>query len=329
LVTNDTTANYISIINNENMRRKIKNFLLKGMRTGFLMYFIFNDPMCSGQEITSTIVARGARLEKLGEGYIFTEGPATDSYGNVYFTDQPNNQIVKWSTDGTVSVFMKKAGRTNGLCFDKNGNMIACSEDKNELWLISPDRKVTVLFTQYRGKRFNGPNDVWIAPNGNLYFTDAMYKRKWWTWPMPEQDDESVYLVSSDYKTITRLTNDLVRPNGIIGTPDGKTLYVADLGDNKTYSYRIGHDGLLYDKKLFAELGSDGMTIDNKGNIYMTGNDGVTVFDKKGKQILQLNVDNKKVGNICFAGKDHKLLFITASPAIYGLKMNVKGVGCQ
>jgi gluconolactonase len=294
------------------------------------MLFAFVFPLIlNGQEINNSIVEKGAKLEKLGEGYLFTEGPATDAKGNVYFTDQPNNQIVKWSTDGTFSVFLKEAGRTNGLCFDKKGNLIACSEGKNEMWSISPDGKVTVLLTKYNGKRFNGPNDVWIAPNGNVYFTDPLYKRKWWDWPMPEQDNESVYLVSPDYKTITRLTNDLVRPNGIIGTPDGKTIYVADLGANKTYSYRVGKDGLLYDKKLFAELGSDGMTIDNKGNVYLTGVQGVTVFDPLGKQILQLNVDNKKVGNICFAGKDHKLLFITASPAVYGLKMKVKGVGSQ
>lgn len=291
--------------------------------------FLIPVNLMKSQEINSKIVEKGAKLEKLGEGYIFTEGPATDPDGNVYFTDQPNNQIVKWSTDGTFSVFMKNAGRTNGLCFDKNGNLLACSEDKNELWSIAPDGTVTVLYTGFKGKRFNGPNDVWIAPNGNIYLTDALYKRKWWTWPMPEQDDESVYLVLPDHKTITRLTDDLVRPNGIIGTPDGKMLYVADLGDNKTYSYRIGSDGLLYDKKLFAELGSDGMTIDNKGNVYMTGNQGVTVFNSKGKRILDLNVDNKKAGNICFAGKDMKLLFITASPAIYGLRMKVKGVGPQ
>jgi gluconolactonase len=293
-----------------------------------LLAFVF-PIILNAQEINNAIVAKGTKLEKLSEGYIFTEGPATDAKGNVYFTDQPNNQIVKWSTDGTFEVFMNDAGRTNGLCFDKKGNLIACSEEKNELWSINPDGKVTVLLTKYNGKRFNGPNDVWIAPNGNIYFTDALYKRKWWDWPMPEQDNESVYLVSPDYKIITRLTNDLVRPNGIIGTPDGEKIYVADLGANKTYSYRVGKDGLLYDKKLFAELGSDGMTIDNKGNVYLTGAQGVTVFNPQGKQILQLNVDNKKVGNICFAGKDRKLLFITASPAVYGLKMKVKGVGSQ
>jgi gluconolactonase len=146
---------------------------------------------------------------------------------------------------------------------------------------------------------------------------------------MPEQDDECVYLVSPDYKTVTRLTNDLVRPNGIIGTPDGKMLYVSDLDAKKTYSYTIGQDGLLYDKKLFVEMGSDGMTIDNKGNIYLTGVEGVTVFDKKGEKILNLTNPDGKTGNICFGGKNRKLLFITASSSVYALKMHVHGVNSQ
>lgn len=293
-----------------------------------LFLLLLTPLVLKGQDQQSDIIAKGAKLEKLGDGYVFTEGPAADSKGNVYFTDQPNNQIIKWSTDGTFSVFLKDAGRTNGLCFDKKGNLIACSEEKNELWSISPDGKITVLLTKYNGKRFNAPNDIWIAPNGNIYFTDPLYKRKWWTWPMPEQDDECVYLVSPDYKTVTRLTNDLVRPNGIIGTPDGKKLYVSDLGAKITYSYTIASDGTLAGKKLFTEMGSDGMTIDNKGNVYLTGN-GVTIFNPEGKQIAQIPNSDKWTGNICFGGKKRDLLFITASTSVYGIKMNVRGVGSQ
>jgi gluconolactonase len=286
--------------------------------------------LAAQEVIASKIVARGATQQKLGGGYIFTEGPACDAEGNVYFTDQPNDQIIKWSAaDGSLSVFMKPAGRINGLCFDHSGMLLGCSEGKNELWSIAPDGKVTILFTQFEGKRFNGPNDLWVAPNGNIYFTDPLYKRRWWDYPMPELEDESVYLVSPDYKTIKRLTDDLVRPNGIIGTPDGKYLYVSDLPENKTYKYRIGEDGLLYDKTLFCTLGSDGMTIDNKGNVYLTGVGGVTVFDRKGTQILNLKNPDGKTGNVCFGGKDRKTLFITASTSVYGLKMKVKGVNSQ
>lgn len=297
---------------------------------GLAIVFSGLENLPAQEVIRHKLIAKGATLEKLGGGYNFTEGPASDANGNVYFTDQPNDQIVKWSADdGSFSVFMKPAGRTNGLCFDHSGMLLACSEGKNELWSIAPDGKITILFKDFEGKRFNGPNDLWVAPNGNIYFTDPLYKRRWWDYPMPELEDESVYLVSPDYKTITRLTNDLVRPNGIIGTPNGKYLYVSDLPENKTYRYRIGEDGLLYDKTLFCSLGSDGMTIDNKGNVYLTGVEGVTVFNRKGKQILNLKNPDGKTGNVCFGGKDGKTLFITATTSVYGLKMKVKGVSSQ
>jgi gluconolactonase len=284
--------------------------------------------MMSGQGKKPVIIARGATLEKLGSGYVFTEGPASDKEGNVYFTDQPNNQIIRWATDGTLTVFMENAGRANGLCFDSMGNLIACADQNNELWSVTPDGKITVLVHDYNGKRLNAPNDVWVAANGNIYFTDPLYKRKWWDFPMPEQDGEHVYLLSADYKTITRVTSDLVKPNGIIGTPDGKKLYVADIGAKKTYSYTINPDGLLTEKKLFCEMGSDGMTIDTKGNVYLTGN-GVTVFTREGMQIAHIPVDEKWTGNVCFGGRNKRLLFITASTSVYGLRMKVTGTGSQ
>src|SRR5215211_6699089 len=126
----------------------------------------------------STIIAPGAKLEKLGEGYSFTEGPAMDREGNVFFTDQPNDRIVKWSAaDEKFSDWLKPAGRANGTYFDKDGNLIACADEKNELWSIAPDKKVTVLVTNFGDKLLNGPNDLWIRPDGGLYFTDPLYKR--------------------------------------------------------------------------------------------------------------------------------------------------------
>jgi gluconolactonase len=124
------------------------------------------------------------------------------------------------------------------------------------------------------------------------------------------------------------VADDLKQPNGIIGTPDGKTLYVADIGDKKTYSYAIKQNGRLADKKLFCEMGSDGMTIDEKGNVYLTGR-GVTVFDKAGKKVTQIDVPEGWTANVCFGGADMKTLFITASTRLYGLKMSVKGAGSQ
>jgi gluconolactonase len=285
--------------------------------------------LCSGLlAAESTIIAPGAKVEKLGGDYAFTEGPAADAEGNVYFTDQPNDRIVKWSIDGKLSDFMKPCGRSNGLCFDAKGNLIACADEKNELWSISPDGKATVLVKEYKGKLLNGPNDVWIRPDGGMYFTDPFYKRDYWKRGPKEQDGEHVYYLSADYKTLTRVTTDLRQPNGIIGTPDGKILYVADIGASKTYSFDIQADGSLANKKLFCSMGSDGMTIDDQGNVYLTGR-GVTVFDKGGQKIVNIPVPEGWTANVCFGGKDRQTLFITASKGLYAVRMNVKGTGSQ
>ncbi len=277
--------------------------------------------------VESPVIAPGAYLEKLAGGFSFTEGPACDSQGNVFFTDQPNDRILKWSVDGKLSTFMQPAGRANGLSFDAQGNLWACADEKNELWRISPDKKVTVVVKNYEGKLLNGPNDVWICPSGGLYFTDPYYKRPYWK-RGPKEMDECVYFLSADEKKLVRVVSDLNQPNGIIGTPDGKTLYVADIGGRKTYSYRIQPDGTLADKHLFCEPGSDGMTIDDQGNVYLTGK-GVLVFDKSGNKIEQIEVNEPWTANVCFGGKDRRTLFITASKNFYSIRMKVKGVDSQ
>jgi gluconolactonase len=275
------------------------------------------------------LIAPGAKVEKLAEGFKFTEGPAVDAQGNVYFTDQPNDRIMRYGTDGKLTEFLKPAGRSNGLCFGPDGRLWACADENNELWTIDVGtKKHTVVVKDYRGKLLNGPNDVWVRPDGGVYFTDPFYKRDYWKRGPKEQDTEGVYLVSPDGKFVTLVADDLKQPNGIIGTPDGKTLYVADIGDKKTYSYAIKQNGRLADKKLFCEMGSDGMTIDEKGNVYLTGR-GVTVFDKAGKKVTQIDVPEGWTANVCFGGADMKTLFITASTRLYGLKMSVKGAGSQ
>jgi gluconolactonase len=234
---------------------------------------------------------------------------------------------MKWSLGGKLSLFMQPCSRANGLSFDREGNLWACADEKNQLWRIGPGTNVTVVLKNYQDKLFNGPNDVWIAPNGSLYFTDPYYQRPYWK-RGPREMDECVYYVSSDHKKVIRVIDDLKQPNGIIGTPDGRTLFVADIGAGKTYRYQISPDGTLANKKLFCELGSDGMTIDEQGNIYLTGK-GVSVFDSTGKKIEQIDVPEQWTANVCFGGRDRKLLFITASKGIYGLKMQVKGVDSQ
>ena len=276
----------------------------------------------------TSVVAPDATMKLLASGFEFTEGPACDKDGNVYFTDQPNNRIHIWNTDGKLTTFMEESGRSNGLSFDRLGNLWACADEKNQLWRISPDGKPAVIVKEYKGKLLNGPNDVWIRPDGGLYFTDPFFRREYWTRQNSEQDAQGVYYLGPERDKLIRVADDLRMPNGIIGTPDGKTLYIADLGGQKTYRYRIRPDGQLSDKTLFCEMGSDGMTIDNEGNVYLTGK-GVTVFDSSGKQIQHIPVDAPWTANVCFGGKDRRTLFITAMQNLFGLKMRVQGAGSQ
>ena len=275
----------------------------------------------------SGIIAPGATVQKLAGDFAFTEGPASDREGNVFFTDQPNDRILKWSVKGKLSTFMQPCGRANGLAFDRKGYLWACADEKNELWCIDRKGKPKVIVKDYQGKLLNGPNDVWLRPAGGLYFTDPHYKRSYWK-RGPKEMDECVYYLAPDNQALTRVIDDLKQPNGIIGTPDGKLLYVTDIGAGKTYCYRIQPDGSLKEKTLFCELGSDGMTIDDQGNIYLTGK-GVPVFDPAGKKIEQIEVPEPWTANVCFGGKDRKTLFITASKGFYALRMTVKGVDSQ
>ncbi|SMG19119.1 SMP-30/gluconolactonase/LRE family protein [Arenibacter troitsensis] len=280
----------------------------------------------SCKSLQTSLIAKDAEVQLVSSGYSFTEGPAVAANGDVFFTDQPNDRILKWSAKNkTVSVYMEPAGRSNGLYFDHDGNLLACADEKNELWSIDPNKNVTVLIEDFQGKKLNGPNDLWVDPKGGIYFTDPFYKRPYWSRTEQELEKQNVYYLTPDQKDIITVANDYVRPNGIIGNKEGNLLYVADIGDKKTYSYTINPDASLGNKTLFADMGSDGMTMDNQGNVYLTGN-GVTVFNSKGEQILHIPIDQKWTANVTFGGKDQKTLFITAMNSLYSLKMNVKGI---
>ncbi len=272
-----------------------------------------------------SVVASGATLEKLVGGLEFAEGPTCDAEGHLYFTDQPNNRILKWSAEGKLSTFLEPAGRANGMYFAPGGDLIACADEKTELWSIAPDRTVTVILGEYAGKPLNGPNDVWVRPDGAIYFTDPFYARTWWNYGARPQDGEHVYFLSADRQRLVRVTHDLEKPNGIIGTPDGKMLYVADIGAGRTYRFDTAPDGSLARKTLVCEHGSDGMTLDNEGNLYLTG-DGVAVFDSAGRQIDKIEVPGERwTGNVSFGGKNRQTLFIAASTGLYGVRMRVTG----
>lgn len=266
-----------------------------------------------------------AKLNLVDDRFAFTEGPAADYEGNVYFTDQPNDRIWKVDIEGDLSLFMEPAGRANGLFFTRNGDLLACADEKNELWSIDQLGNVTKLVSDYDQTLLNGPNDVWAAPNGIIYFTDPYYERAYWRREKePLQQHEALYRLAESGEVL-RLDSSFQRPNGIVGTPDGKYLFVADIGANKTYRYVIAPDGMLEKKTLFVEQGSDGMTLDNDGNLYLTG-DGVTVYNQDGEKICHIDVPAKWTANVCFGGKEKRTLFITASEKLFTLQMQVEGV---
>ena len=297
-----------------NLSAIMKTSLLSATMLALSTFVVFSDG----------VVAPGAKLEKLAGDFAFTEGPTCDRNGNVFFTDQPNNRILEWSTDGKLSTYLEPSGRANGMYFDASGNLIACADEHNELWSIAPDKKVTVLIKDFAGKHFNGPNDVWVAPDGGMYFTDPFYKRKWWDPDTMALKNEEVYYLAPDRKNLKPVTDDLKKPNGIIGTPDGRQLFVSDIRAAQTWRYDIQPDGSLTNKTFFCALGSDGMTMDEEGNLYLTGK-GVTVFDKTGKQIDHIDVPETWSANVCFGGTGHKTLFITASTSLYSIQLRNKG----
>jgi gluconolactonase len=274
---------------------------------------------------TGGIFSASEKPRLISRQFSFTEGPSVDKKGNVFFTDQPNNKIWKYSIDGKLLIFLDNAGRSNGTYFDQKGNLIACADEHNQLWSISPKGKIKVLVHDLNGHLLNGPNDVWVAPNGGIYITDPYYQRDYWERKKSDLDGEKVYYLAKGSINLITVDPDLQQPNGIVGTPDGKYLYIADIKANKTFRYTISSDGTLINKRLFVEQGSDGMTLDEKGNVYLTGK-GITIYSSAGIKIAHIDIDEPWTANLCFAGKNKDDLFITASKAIYILHMRVRGV---
>ena len=300
-------------------------FLILTILLPLKIWDLSDSKLEKSQNENSGIIAENAKPVLISDQFKFTEGPAVNKNGDVFFTDIVEGKIWKYSTEGELSLFMDKTGHSDGMYFDKKGNLITAADEKNEIWQISPDKKVKVLLDNFEGKRFNGPNDLWIDAKGGIFFTDPYYQRPYWERKKPDLSNQSVYYLPKGSKTAILLDSNFVRPNGIIGSADGKNLFVADIGDKKTYKYDIGKKGELSNRRLFTDMGSDGMTLDNRGNLYLTGRGGITVFNPQGEKIEHIAIP-ASTANVCFGGKNRDILFITASKAVYTLKMNVRGI---
>ncbi len=293
------------------------------------------------------------RLSILGGGFSFTEGPAVDKGGNIFFTDQPNDRIHRWDAiTGKVTLFLQGTGRSNGMAFDKKGNLIACADMHGELWKIFPNGGHEVLVDNYNGKLLNGPNDVWINPvTGGMYITDPIFPRSYWdandprqqSWP-PTHSEQAptgkggyVYYLAPGSHTLVRVTTEAMGwdadgwPNGVVGTPDGKKLYVnkwaPDINTAGTWVFDINPDGTLSNMKRFIDMGGDGMSMDHLGNIYISNALGVTAFDPLGKKVLNIPTGSSGATNNVFGDRNNKTLFITGPvDKLTSIKMNVRGV---
>lgn len=307
----------------------------------------------SSAEKGSGLIAPGATLKTIESDFEFqgTEGPATDAEGNVYFTDVFGEKVYKWTwKDGKVSLHRENTGKANGMMFDAKGRLVVCEMGNNRVTIDDLKGNVTILADACNGKKLQNPNDLWIDPRGGVYFSHQYFpfsalgmsggppggapESDEMSGPPPEgggfpeipadvdASDLGILYISPDGKRVVRVTADITSPNGLIGTPDGKTLYVG--GRGKVWSYKINPDGSLSDKGLFCEENTDGMAMDENLNVYITADNHVSIYNPAGELLGEIAMP-KGCSNVEFCGKDRKTLFVTYRGFIYTLDMAVRG----
>lgn len=267
-------------------------------------------------------------VKKMDGKYAFTEGPAADGDGNVYFSDIPNKAIHKIDPAGKVTVFRDKSNSANGLMVNAKGEVVACEMEGAIVALTADGKDRRVVAGEFEGKRFNAPNDLVLDKAGGVYFTDPMFRAPT---PLP-QGKTCVYYADAAGK-VARLVDDLPNPNGVLLSPDEKTLYVLPTGQKQMMAYPVEAPGKLGKGRVFCELeqakaggngGGDGGTVDSKGNVYVTSAIGLQVFDPAGKKLGTIRFPEQP-SNATFGGKDLKTLYVTARTSVYSCPMEVTG----
>ncbi len=276
----------------------------------------------------ASLVEPGAKVRKLAGNMKFTEGPVwLPGQNKVVFSDIPNSKLMQWSKKGGLSEF-RKSEQANGNILDLQGRIISCHHAARNLIRIEKDGSTTVLADKFDGKRFNSPNDVAVWKDGTLWFTDP----PWGLRAPHEIPGHWVYKLDPETSKVEVLIKDLAMPNGIVFSPDGSRLYVADTGGHKRHPdpafhglapsvtcYAVTKDRKLGKKLFKIDEGSDGMAVDVKGNLYLTHGQ-VQVYDANGKKLETIEVPEKPA-NVCFGGKDYKTLFITARTSLYQVRL--------
>lgn len=282
----------------------------------------------------SAFVSAGAALEKLWDQGEFTEGPAYGPGGTVFFSDIGNRIMRYDAKTGRTSVFREPSGRANGLDFDSQGRLVA-AEGANtgggrRISITEKDGTVRTLADRWQGKRFNSPNDLTIDTQGRVYFTDPRYVGD----EPREIATESVYRIDADGQ-VTQIIADVEKPNGIILSPNMKTLYLANSnpgGPQQLLAYPLRSDGTVGAKRVLHDFGKgrgiDGMCVDREGNLYGAAGDGSTggvyVFSPAGQQQAFIPVPETPT-NCVFGGPDHQTLYITAGKSLYRIHLQKKG----
>ncbi len=276
-----------------------------------------SDASDSKTRESKTVFPEPENITKLADGFAFTEGPALGPDGKIHFNDIPNSTTHVFDpTTRKIEVFRENTGKANGLYWSPNDALISCEGGNRRVTRRWNDEE-RILAESYEGKKLNSPNDLVLDGFGGVYFTDPRYGNR----DDMEMDVEGVYYITREGK-LTRVVDDLLRPNGIILSPDNHTLYLADQAEGKTWAWDVTGDGKITNRRLFAEFGSDGMTIDTDGNVYLTWDGSIIVISPEGKEIAHLKVPEAPA-NCTLVGET---LYITARTGFYSVKTNRRGL---
>ena len=288
------------------------------------------------------LVPADARIEKLADGFVFTEGPVwIQSESRLLFSDVRANAIYQWTEAEGASAFIdpvfegdvtgRRSVSSNGLTLDAAGRLIICEHGNRLISRLEADGTRTTLVDNYEGGRLNSPNDAVYSTDGWLYFTDPPYGLEGLEEsPMRELDFNGIYRLSPDGE-LELLFADQTRPNGIALPPDERTLYVAnsDADDKVWYAYDLGEDGLSNQRVFYdvndqtAPGAADGMTVDLAGHIFATGPGGVWIFAPDGTHLGTIQLE-EVVANAAW-GDDGRTLYMTASTGLYRIRLTTEG----
>jgi len=275
-----------------------------------------------------TLLDRDAKLTTVATGFGFTEGPVWDPGGFLYVSDEEINKIFRvFVADGRKEEVIS-LGDPDGNTYDRERHLLDCASVLRAIIQVEPDGKYKILADRYQGKRFNSPNDVIIAPDGMIYFTDPtldLVKGE-----RQEIPFQGVYRLDSNRK-VRLLTKDLTQPNGLAFSPDGKRFYVDDSKQRNIRVYEVGPDGSLTNGRIFGEEPGgngdgvpDGMKVDRNGNLYVTGPRGIWVWDPQGHHLGTIAMPEQPA-NLAWGNADYGTLYITATTSVYRLKTKAQG----